>query len=337
MNTLIIPCAGRSTLDGKIKYLTKHPDGKLLIEKCYDGIKQLEFDRVIITILKQDDDIYNVHSILKEVFDNVDNFELCILDNPTSGPAETIYQTIKKMNVKYAVVVKDSDNYVYVSKCDYTNFVVGLNLFDYEPTVQNIKDKSFIIINEQNHILDIVEKQIKSDIICVGLYGIKRASDFLEAYESLSDKNYGIERLYVSHIISYLIGRRGYVYHYINAMDYENWETDKEWNIIQKKYATYFINFESVLSEDEWRNHAYDKNTDISLNLLMIEQIKVLTERGAKIVITTAHSDQFKTKILDLLNSVGVKPLDVICNCSYSIRTIINDKTYLKLCAVDVM
>lgn len=332
MNTLIIPCAGHSIRDGKAKYLIKHPDGKLLIEKCYDGIRKLKFDRVIVTILKEDDEIYNSSYVLKEVFANVACYEVCILENSTSGPAETIYQTIRKMNIQGAIVIKDSDNYIQIEECKYTNFVAGLNLFEYEQDIINIKNKSFIIANEQNHILDVVEKQIKSDIICIGLYGIKKASDFIEAYEALSDENYGIKRLYVSHIISYLIGRRGYVYKYIKTIDYENWSTDKEWNIVQRKYATYFINFENVLSKDKSEEYDYDRNVTLSLNSPMIENIKILAERGGKIIITTSHSDKFKMRIFDLMKAVDIIPFDIICNCSYAIRTIVNDEEYLKSC-----
>ena len=54
MNTLIIPCAGKSSRfpNMKPKYMLTHPDGKLMIEKAMENINLEVFNRVIITIAK---------------------------------------------------------------------------------------------------------------------------------------------------------------------------------------------------------------------------------------------------------------------------------------------
>ena len=50
MNTLIIPCAGKSSRfpNMKPKYMLTHPDGKLMIEKAMENINLEVFNRVII-------------------------------------------------------------------------------------------------------------------------------------------------------------------------------------------------------------------------------------------------------------------------------------------------
>ena len=67
------------------------------------------------------------------------------------------------------------------------NFVSGLDLTTYNQDVFKVRTKSFIVTNEQNQILDIIEKKFRSDIISVGLYGFKNTNDFIEAYRNLSD------------------------------------------------------------------------------------------------------------------------------------------------------
>ena len=55
MKTLIIPCAGKSSRfpNMKPKWMLTHPDGKLMIEKAIDGINTNLFNQIIITILQE--------------------------------------------------------------------------------------------------------------------------------------------------------------------------------------------------------------------------------------------------------------------------------------------
>ena len=58
MNTLIVPCAGRSSRfpNTKPKFLLTHPDGKLMIEHAIEGIDINKFDQIVITIVKEHDE-----------------------------------------------------------------------------------------------------------------------------------------------------------------------------------------------------------------------------------------------------------------------------------------
>ena len=98
MNTLIIPCAGKSSRfpNMKPKYMLTHPDGKLMIEKSIEQLNIDIFDRIIITIVKPHDEKYDAGLIMYQVFQNNPKVEVCVLDDFTSSASETIYQTIKK-------------------------------------------------------------------------------------------------------------------------------------------------------------------------------------------------------------------------------------------------
>ena len=54
MNTLIVPCLGRKTIDNQPQYLLRHPNGKLLIERSIEGIFPELYDKIIFAILKDD-------------------------------------------------------------------------------------------------------------------------------------------------------------------------------------------------------------------------------------------------------------------------------------------
>ena len=234
MSTIIIPCAGDSILDEKPTCLARHPDGSYLFEKCISGIKLKGIDKILVIILESDNVKYNIKDKIYETFREYPcKIEVYILPHKTNGPVETIYIALKNMQISGNIIIKDVDNFIAVSNFEYENFVVGLDVFDYD--VRNLRTKSFITINEQNNILDLIEKQIKSNIICAGLYGLKSASDFIRAYEALTDPNYNIKKLYVSHIIAYLIGRYSSIFKYIKVNAFENYDTQEDWNSLKLK------------------------------------------------------------------------------------------------------
>lgn len=310
MRTLIIPCAGRSTIDNVPKYLAMHPEGKYLFEKCIEGINSKKYTRIIYTILKQDAEVYMSEELIKSKLSGYP-VEVCVLDNFTSGPAETVYFTLMQMHVQGSFVVKDSDNYVQVNDYVYENFVAGLDLMKYEKDIYNIRNKSFIILNEQKQILDILEKQLRSDTICLGMYGFHSVEDYIFAYNRLNDKNYKIKKLYISHVISYLIGYSGKVFYYIPAVEYENWGNARDWNRVKRLYATYFINADGI---------EFD-------NIDTQNALKILSENGAKMIFYTEENDSnLERKIcMSDINCIGY-----VKNCNRSeIKSIINTKSEL--------
>lgn len=242
MRTLIIPCCGGRQIDGRPQYLVRHPRGKLLLEKCMEGINPAQFDRILVTVLRED---HAKETILSELGGTYP-VEVVELAEQTNGPADTVYETVVQANVTGSLVVKDVDNFVAVQEVPEGNFVAGLDLNTWEHDVHNLRNKSFLIINEQKNILDVIEKQFRSDVICLGLYGFKSAERFCEAYRRLNTTDYPITRLYLSHIISYMIGYYDQVFRYVEASAYENWGDRQDWENAQSKYATYFVDLDQI-------------------------------------------------------------------------------------------
>ena len=224
MSTLILPCAGRSSRfpNMKPKWLLTHPQGELVIQKSISGIDLNKYDRVIITITKEHVEKFDAKLIIEQAFLGRD-IEICVLDNFTSSQSETIYLTLKYMNVTSMFVVKDSDNFVsYEVPCT-DNFVIGLDISTYANEVLRLKSKSFLVLNEQNQIIDIIEKQIKSNIICLGTYGFDSADKFSKAFTLLKKYSKNNVEIYPSHIIAYLIGTGQSTYQYKEATNFEDW------------------------------------------------------------------------------------------------------------------
>lgn len=299
MRTLIIPCGGRKLLDGKPLYLARHPNGKLLIEWCMAGICPESFDRILVVLLQEDVDDFGADRIILDELMGKYSVEVVILPAQTPGPADTVYQAIRLADVHGAVVVKDVDNHVRVPRelIAQGNFVAGLDLNLWERDIHNLRNKSFLILNEQGNLLDVIEKQFKSDVICLGLYGFKWAEDFVGAYRKLNDPSYPISKLYLSHVISYLIGYSGKVFRYVAATEFENWSDERHWNDIQKDHALYFVDL--------------DRTTDF-------RKLLALQSRGAVFVGYTVKDARQGERATQALAEEGIRLLSVVCDCPWS-------------------
>lgn len=306
MSTLIVPCLGRKFVNGIPEYLNRHPNGKLLIEHSIEGIYSEQYKKVIIVLYKKDIENYYAESIITSELKKYP-VEIITLNEMTSGPAETVYRAIKIAGVVGEFVVKDSDNYLELDKnLLHGNFVAGLDLNIWERDIHNLRSKSFLIVNEQKNLLDIIEKQVRSDLICLGLYGFKKAEDFLNAYEHLNDGNYPLSKLYVSHIISYLIGYAGRVFHCINCINYENWGDERLWQDMQRDYTMYFIDLDNIL------------NINGNLSESNKEKLTLLQDRGASFVGYTVEDEEYKISALKVLKAAGLKFIKIIYGCPYS-------------------
>lgn len=305
MNTLIVPCLGRKIINGIPQYLHRHPMGKLLIEHSIEGVFSEYYDKVYIVLLKEDIEMYGAGTVIYEELKNYP-LEILTLDKMTTGPAETVYLAIKKAGMLGSVVVKDVDNFLMTEKVPQGNFVAGLDLNTWERDIHNLRNKSFLILNEQGNLLDIIEKQVRSDVISLGLYGFKRAEDFVKAYEHLNDESYPISRLYISHIISYLIGYSGRVFRYVPAIEYENWGNERLWKDMQRDYTLYFIDLDHILGTDG----VLAEDNKIKLTTLQ--------NRGASFVGYTVENENYKIEALKVLREAGLNFIKVVYGCPYS-------------------
>jgi hypothetical protein len=305
IKTMIIPCVGRKISNGMPQYLMRHPNGKRLIERSIEGVFSDIYEKILIVLLSEDEEKYHAKSIIEAEL-SAYPIEVILLENMTSGPAETVYLAIKKANITGSFAVKDSDNFLRTEVVPEGNFVAGLDLNTWERDVHNLRNKSFLIVNEQQNLLDIIEKQVRSDVICLGLYGLKKADDFIKAYEHLNDASYPITKLYISHVISYLIGYSGRVFHYIHSVEYENWGDERLWKDMQRDYTLYFIDLDNILGTG---NGLSDNHK---------EKLSILQDRGAAFIGYTVKDEGYKLSALQILQQAGLRFIKIIYGCPYS-------------------
>lgn len=322
MRTLLIPACGTSRLEGVPRMLVRHPSKELLMKRCIQGFHDYSFDQIYFIIRKSDEVKYNIKNLVEKEMADIPNLTLVFLDEDTTCPAQTVYCAIKKLNVTGEIVIHDSDIYVDIPSITSPNFVVGTNIMKTNPTVTNIKDKCFLKINEQNCVLDLIEKRVKSDTICLGVYGIDDADLFIHAYESLSSIATIADHLYISHIMSYLLGTESKIISYYNVDTYENWANDSSWANLKCMLGTYLINFDELIERKDSVNYEiYYKH---------YARLQQLQDYGAKLVFFTTLSENNHEKITACLNRYNITPHDIVFNCSHNATYIINTKNDLK-------
>lgn len=235
MRTLIVLCAGHQMRMQCPLYLNQHSGSVLLAAKVIENIHADTYDRIIYTVSQEDCEKYDAGNILQNGMPDVYPIQIFTLTQSTSGPAQSAYLTIKGMNVAGEIAIRDCTSSFCITENARGNFVAGLNLEQFEREVYRVRQKSFIVANEQGQILDIVEKSFRSDTISVGLYGFESAEDFVMAYERLSDWHHPVRYLYVSNIISYLIGYRQFMFHFVESTGYEDWKDPDAWSRLREK------------------------------------------------------------------------------------------------------
>ena len=220
---------GRKLFLGLPQWISEFPSGETLLENGLNNINLDIYDKIVVVIFKKDLTLPKSVEITKRIERNYPKLIFCCLDTITQGPAETVYKAINRLKIRGKLIVKDVDAIFKFDFSSYENFIAGINITKYDSDVYNLLQKSFLVLNEQHQILDVIEKNIKSEFISMGMYGFHDVSMFKKAFEQLSDKTYPIDKIYISHIISYLIGRYGEVFSYCELKYFYSYDSEHDW------------------------------------------------------------------------------------------------------------
>jgi len=310
---IIVPCAGLSTRFPNLrpKYLLTDYSNKLMIEnsiKNYIGKYN-----VTITILKEHDEKFASSKKLKEVFG--DSVNIVILPNPTNGPADTIYQTLKLINMdpSTSFLVKDCDSYFDSNVLD--GNVIYVSTLTKNPNMTNAAAKSYTITNDQNIIHSVVEKKIVSESFCVGGYQFDKASDYIKTFELISEST---NEIFVSNVIDYMIDS-GSIFIENQVDNFIDIGTIKDW-IEYNNRPTYFCDIDGTIVKS--LNNYIDPYIPLINN---VKKLKNELDRGCKIIFCTARPEKYKEVTRKMLDELGFESCDLLMAIHHSKRILIND------------
>ena len=319
---IIIPAAGSSSRFPNVrpKWMLTHPNGNLMLGEALRGIDTKGVDLIYVTVLTEHLDRYDCRNGIINQFRQqglAEKLQIVELSAPTCSQPETVAKTIELTGMKGAFTIKDSDNYFRLSPSsgNYVS-VVDLNTSG----MINAANKSYVSVNENFIVTNIVEKKVNSNFFCCGAYGFESSEEYISLYNELSDQN----DLYVSHIIyRMLLQNRAFLA--VVCSGYEDWGTLKDWNRYKEQFGTIFIDLDGVLvgNSGEFFHPVWGETEGISEN---IESINRLHASGkVQVIITTARRELYRERTIKQLEKYGIKYDQIIFGLMHGQRIIIND------------
>lgn len=321
MTTLILPVAGKSSrFPGmRPKWLLTMPDGKIMLEKAVERLALNNFSRIVIPCLKEHLEVYASKDRIIESFANATGRvpEIKVLDEPTFSQAETIAKTITHAEIEGAVFIKDCDNMFGCNIDEAANFVCTINLN--QVSLIDAKNKSYVEVDSLGIISNIVEKEVISNLFCCGGYGFLSAQQFYNTYSKIHSSN----EVYVSHII-YKMLLDGVEFKKVDANNYVDWGTQREYRDFCHKHITVFCDIDGVLlkngskfANNGWHTHGIAEN---------IESLKKLQDRGVLYLILTSSRPESELEwVREVLNNCELKFDRHLFGLPHNRRILIND------------
>lgn len=325
LKSLVIPAAGMSKRFPNVrpKWMLTHPNGNMMFVESISGLDLDEFDDIYLVTLK--DILDNHHGSRKGIVDNFYNkfkrqIHIVELEQQTNSQSETIYKFLEKTNITGSLLIKDSDGF-FEAKNFTNNCLCYCSMVNYD--LVSPENKSYIIFDEQNRVLNVAEKQIISKYFCVGGYFLENLEIFKEIYQKFKHLE-EISELYVSSIINYMLLNEE-IFESKCVKNFKDWGTLQDWQKYISNYNTYFIDIDGVIFENSSR-YFLPKWGESKPLVDNIETIKTLYNKGTnQIILTTARTEEFRLDTINQLEKYGIKYHNILFNMQHSKRIIIND------------
>jgi hypothetical protein len=313
---IIVPAAGLSTrFPGmRPKFTLTDYSGKLMLHRAIEPY--IDIYPITVTILKEHDNKFNIEELIKDEISSKIN--VLKLERPTTGPADTVYQTIKKSKIdtNKSIFIKDCDSFFDHKICD-GNYICVTKVRDHK-ILKHLAAKSFVISNNNGIVNSIIEKEVVSDTFCIGGYKFDTAEMFCKHFESLQMNEHEI---FVSHIIQSCILQNN-IFLEVVSENYIDVGTAQEWWEYNNSKPTIFCDIDGTVIVAAPRNKYHEPVKPL------LDNVKVLLEKqteGAQLIFTTARPISAYDITYNVLLNLGFKNFVLLAGLHNSKRILIND------------
>jgi hypothetical protein len=297
-----------------------HPRGDMMLVEAVKGLPLAQADKIYIVGLREHEQRFGLRRFLTTQFEALgvgDRLEILLLDESTRNQPETIARAIELAEIRGPIYCKDSDNF-FEDTLTPENVVSCFDLHDLERV--NARNKSYVEVNGDGHLTNIVEKRIINSTFCAGGYSFDDAERFLAYFRRLGHS----PELYVSHLI-YAMLLDGIVFRRRFVSGYIDWGTVREWDSYKRQFSTLFIDLDGtlVINSGRYSQPGWGETDGIPEN---IAAINALYDTGkVQIVIITARDPSYRDITVAQLKRVGVKYHQIIDGLVHGRRIVIND------------
>jgi hypothetical protein len=307
----------------KPKWMQTHPmTNRFMVIESILGLNLDYFEKIYFTVLQEHQEKYQFLTALEEELEEFnlgDKCKIVFLDFPTSCQSETVYQTVVKENIEGFIFIKDSDGYYKTEIQEAVNQVAYFDLNEMDDI--NARTKSYIQLDTNNVITNIVEKKVISPTFSVGGYGFQDAKEFCVAYESLTDTE---GECYISHVIFEMMLNSSLFYG-LKTSDFKDWGTLKAWNEYKSQYKCLFLDIDGTLVENS-SVHFPPYVGNAAPLIQNIEKIREMFEsKKTYIVLTTSRPEYTRSITEEELELKQIPYHQLIMGLPHCSRIVVND------------
>ncbi len=292
-----------------------------MVTEAISGLNLDFFDNIYFICLQQHEDKY---SFMKGFVSELDDAGLraksniVLLPEQTESQSETVYTFLSGYDLDGFIFIKDSDGF-YRCDVEEKNQVAYFDL-NYMDDI-NARTKSYVDLDVNNVVTNIVEKKVISSTFSSGGYGFADAKEFCKTFEKLQDMD---GECYISHIIFEMM-LSGSTFYGTKTTDFKDWGTLDAWNKYKSQYKCLFVDIDGTLVTNSSHHFPPYVGSGESIED-NIDLLAELHEQGkAKIVLTTSRPERLRQLTLQELQIKGIPYDELVMGLPHCQRIIIND------------
>ena len=243
---------------------------------------------------------------------------IVLLPEQTDSQSETVYTFLSGYELDGFIFIKDSDGF-YRCDVEERNQVAYFDLNDMDDI--NARTKSYVDLDVNDVVTNIVEKKVISSTFSSGGYGFADAKEFCKTFEKLQDMD---GECYISHIIFEMM-LSGSTFYGTKTTDFKDWGTLDAWNKYKSQYKCLFVDIDGTLITNS--SHHFPPYTGSGEPIEdNIDLIAELHEQGkAKIILTTSRPERLRQLTIQELQTKGIPFDDLVMGLPHCQRIVIND------------
>jgi len=324
MRTLLVPMAGRSSRFPNLrpKWQLTHPmTNRFMVTEAILGLNLDFFDNIYFICLQEHEDKYHFTKGFVSELDELglrEKSNIVLLAEQTSSQSETVYTFLSGQELEGFVFIKDSDGF-YRCDVEERNQVAYFDLNDMDNI--NAKAKSYVELDINNVLTNIVEKKVISSTFSSGGYGFADAKEFCSTYEKLQDME---GECYISHVVFEMM-LNGSTFYGTKTSDFKDWGTLDAWNKYKSQYKCLFVDIDGTLVTNSSIHFPpyVGSGEPLTEN---IEYLANLHQSGkVKIILTTSRPNRLRQITLAELQSKGIPYDELIMGLPHCQRVLVND------------
>ena len=294
---------------------------RMMVTEAISGLNLDFFDHIYFICLQQHEDKYQFMKGFVSELDDAglrEKSNIVLLPEQTDSQSETVYTFLSGYDLDGFIFIKDSDGF-YRCDVEERNQVAYFDLNDMDDI--NARTKSYVDLDVNDVVTNIVEKKVISSTFSSGGYGFADAKEFCKTFEKLQDMD---GECYISHIIFEMM-LSGSTFYGTKTTDFKDWGTLDAWNKYKSQYKCLFVDIDGTLITNS--SHHFPpymgSGEPIENN---IDFIAELHEQGkTKIVLTTSRPEKFRQLTIMELQTKGVPFDELVMGLPHCQRVIIND------------